>query len=63
LSQRHDGKKKLYSLHVPEVNCIIKDKSHRKYEFGCKVYLVSAAENAFIVGAFAFISPFQAKAY
>ena len=55
LSQRCYSKNKLYGPHAPEVNCISKGKSHRKYEFGCKVGLVSAAENAFILGVRAFI--------
>jgi IS5 family transposase len=54
LSQRRDSKDKLYSIHAPEVNCISKGKAHKKYEFGCKVGLVSASKNAFIVGAIAF---------
>jgi IS5 family transposase len=28
---------KVYSLHVPEVECIGKGKAHKPYEFGCKV--------------------------
>jgi IS5 family transposase len=54
LSQKRDSKNKLYSLHEPQVNCISKGKAHKKYEFGCKVGLVSTAKNAFIVGALAF---------
>jgi len=54
LSQKRDSKNKLYSIHAPEVNCISKGKAHRKYEFGCKVGLVSAAGNAFIIGAIGF---------
>jgi IS5 family transposase len=54
LLQRRDSKNKLYSLHAPEVHCISKGKAHKKYEFGCKVGLVSSAKNAFIVGAVAF---------
>jgi IS5 family transposase len=49
LLQKQDSKNKLYSLHAPEVNCISKGKAHRKYEFGCKVGLVSPAVNAYIV--------------
>jgi len=55
LSQRRDSKNKLHNLHILEINCISKDKSHRKYELGCKVGLVSTAKNAFIVEALAFI--------
>jgi IS5 family transposase len=54
LSQKRDSKDKLYSLHAPEVNYISKGKAHKKYEFGCKVGLVSVAKNAFIVGSVAF---------
>lgn len=54
LSQRRDSSNKLYSIHAPEVNCISKGKAHKKYEFGCKVGLVSAAGNAFIVGSLGF---------
>jgi len=54
LSQKRESKNKLYSIHAPEVQCISKGKAHKKYEFGCKVGLVSAAKNAFIVGALAF---------
>ena len=54
LSQKRDSKNKLYSIEAPEVNCISKGKAHKRYEFGCKVGLVSAAGNAFIVGAVAF---------
>ena len=34
--QQHD-KKKLYSLHEPDVMCISKGKAHKRYEFGQKV--------------------------
>jgi IS5 family transposase len=54
LSQKRDSKNKLYSLHAPEVHCISKGKAHKRYEFGCKVGLVSPIKNAFIVGALAF---------
>ena len=47
--QRHDSNK-LYSLHAPEVECIAKGKAHKKYEFGCKVSLVSTSKDNWIVG-------------
>ncbi len=37
--QRPKDKKKIYSLHEPEVCCISKGKSHKRYEFGQKVQL------------------------
>jgi len=48
--QRHD-KNKLYSLQAPEVECIAKGKAHKKYEFGCKVSLVSTSKDNWIIGA------------
>ena len=54
LSQKRDSKNKLYSIHAPEVRCISKGKAHKRYEFGCKVGLVSPIKNAFIVGVLAF---------
>jgi transposase, IS5 family len=47
--QRNDSDK-LYSIQAPEVECIAKGKAHKKYEFGCKVSLVSTSENSWIVG-------------
>ena len=38
--QKREDKKKVYSLHAPEVECIVKGKAHKKYEFGCKASLV-----------------------
>jgi len=49
MQQRHD-KNKLYSLHAPEVECISKGKAHKKYEFGCKVSVVTTSKDNWIVG-------------
>jgi IS5 family transposase len=54
LTQQQDSKDKLYSVHAPEVECISKGKVHKKYEFGCKVGLVSTSRNNWIVGVQAF---------
>jgi len=51
--KRHD-KNKLYSIHAPEVVCISKGKSHKRYEFGCKVGVVATMKNPFVVGIQAF---------
>jgi IS5 family transposase len=40
LSQNKETSNKLYSLHAPEVSCIAKGKTNKRYEFGCKVSLV-----------------------
>jgi IS5 family transposase len=54
LSQKRHDKNKLYSIHAPEVVCISKGKSHKRYEFGCKVGLVTTMKNPFVVGIQAF---------
>lgn len=50
LEQTRTSKNKLYSIHAPEVECIAKGKVHKKYEFGCKVSVVSTSKDPFIVG-------------
>lgn len=50
LLQKKDDKNKLYSVHAPEVECIAKGKAHKRYEFGCKVSLVTTSKNNWIVG-------------
>lgn len=41
---------KLYSVHAPETECIAKGKAHKRYEFGCKVVLVTTQLSNWIVG-------------
>jgi len=53
-NQKRNDKNKLYSLWAPEVECIAKGKAHKKYEFGCKVGLVSTSKDNYIVGVQAF---------
>ena len=50
---RHD-KKKVYSVHEPEVECIAKGKVHKKYEFGNKVGVASTSKDNWIVGVEAY---------
>jgi len=45
LQQNKDSKKKLYSIHEPDVECIGKGKAHKKYEFGNKVGLLQLRGN------------------
>ena len=47
--QRHD-RGKVYSVHAPEAECIAKGKSHKSYEFGVKVGIVSTNKESFVVG-------------
>lgn len=41
---------KLYSVYAPETECIAKGKAHRRYEFGCKVVMVTTNQSNWIVG-------------
>jgi len=42
---------KIYSWHAPEVECLAKGKTHKKYEFGCKASIASTNAGNFIVAA------------
>lgn len=53
-TQQRQDKRKVYSVHAPEVECIAKGKVHKQYEFGVKVALVSTSKGNWIVGAKAF---------
>jgi len=48
-SQKREDKNKVYSVHAPEVECIAKGKVHKKYEFGCKVSMVSSSKDNWIL--------------
>jgi IS5 family transposase len=52
--QRHD-KKKIYSVHEPEVECISKGKAGRKYEYGNKVSVAVSSQGGWFVGSKSFI--------
>lgn len=45
LTQSREDKNKIYSCHEPFVACIAKGKSHRPYEFGSKVSLVTSEKS------------------
>lgn len=49
-SQKRDDSGKLYSVHAPEVECIAKGKAAKRYEFGCKVPLVTTTRGNWVVG-------------
>jgi IS5 family transposase len=51
LTQKKGDKRKLYSLHAPEVECIAKGKAHKKYEFGNKASVAATSAECFVVGA------------
>ena len=48
--QKRTDSNKLYSFHAPEVECIGKGKAHKKYEFGCKVSVVSTMRDNWVLG-------------
>ena len=47
--QRYD-KKKIYSVHEPEVECISKGKAGKKYEYGNKVSVAVSSQGGWFVG-------------
>ena len=47
--QQRSDTNKVYSVHAPEVECIAKGKVHKKYEFGCKVSMVSSSRDNWIL--------------
>jgi IS5 family transposase len=49
LNQSKESKNKIYSIHAPEVECISKGKAHKRYEFGCKVSMVTTSRNNWVV--------------
>ena len=53
LSQRRNSRKKIYSIHEPEVQCICNGKEHKKYEFGNKVSIIRSV-TGLILGAMSF---------
>ena len=50
LHQPPKGSDKIYALHEPEVDCISKGKARVRYEFGCKVSVVTTLDEGFVVG-------------
>lgn len=52
--QQPQDKDKLYALHAPEVVCISKGKAHKRYEFGCKVGVVTSLKNNWVMSSLAF---------
>ena len=54
LQQTRTSKHKIYSLHEPDVYCIAKGKTAKKYEYGCKGSIVLTQKTGIIVGAMTF---------
>ena len=50
MGQQRADHNKVYSIHAPEVECISKGKVHKRYEFGCKVAVVSTSRENWVVG-------------
>ena len=47
--QKRNDTNKVYSVHAPEVECIAKGKAHKRYEFGCKVSMVTSSKQNWIL--------------
>lgn len=54
ITQQRTDKNKIYSLHEPDVACIIKGKVHKKFEFGSKAAVALTRDTNFIVGVASF---------
>jgi IS5 family transposase len=50
LLQKRTDKNKIYSLHE-DVECIAKGKAHKKYEFGCKVSIVTTHKEGLVLSS------------
>lgn len=60
LTQNRNSKNKIYSLHQPQVSCIVKGKEHKKYEFGNKVSITKTRKSGIIIGILSFAgNPFD----
>jgi IS5 family transposase len=59
LHQQPRGADKIYALHEPEVDCISKGKARVRYEFGCKVSVVTTLDEGFVVGMRSFASNYH----
>lgn len=49
-NQKREDKDKVYSVHAQEVECISKGKARQRYEFGCKVRVVTTSKGGWVVG-------------
>jgi len=47
--QQRNDKNKIYSVHEPQVECISKEKAHKRYEFGCKVSVAATSLGGWFV--------------
>ena len=50
LKQQRKDRNKLYSIHAPEVECLAKGKTHKRYEFGVKVSVATSTKDNFVLG-------------
>jgi len=54
ITQQRKDKNKLYSIHEQDVECIAKGKVPKKYEFGCKVGILTTSRDSWVIEATAF---------
>jgi len=55
IKQQRSDKNKIYSLHEPDVACIIKGKVHKRFEFGSKAAVALTKDTNLIVGVASFL--------
>jgi IS5 family transposase len=53
LRQQKTDHNKLYALHAPEVECLVKGKAHKRYEFGVKVSVAATNRQGLVIGMLA----------
>ena len=51
LSQKQKDRNKLYALHAPEVECLVKGKARTPDEFGVKVSITMTHKEGLVIGA------------
>ena len=62
LRQKRNDKNKIYSIHKPFTCCIAKGKTHKQYEFGNKVGLLTTSKTLIITAIKAFVgNPHDSK--
>ncbi|WP_083257181.1 transposase [Arcticibacter eurypsychrophilus] len=54
LSQKRDDRDKVYTIHEPDVKCYVKEKKHKKLEFGSKASILVDQSTGIIMGAINF---------
>lgn len=57
--QKRNDKNKTYSIHEPTVNCINKEKVHKRYKLGNKVSIIATSKSNWILSAQGLENPYD----